>query len=239
MSSILYNYTPEELQEMLDTSNGYCDLLRKVGLNGHGANPETLKKIISEYGLDTTQNSKNRSELYRSNAYGIHFKTTIPLADILNGEYPNYQPSRLLKRLVEEGYKAYACEICGIAEYNNHPISLQLHHMDGNRENNSLSNLQILCPNCHSQTDNFSGRSSKKKDVELKKSKEKRIWKSTKNPPLDRDALKSKIRSIPFTKIANDLGVTDNAVRKWCKKYNLPFKKSEIKNITEEDWEKI
>lgn len=111
--------------------------------------------------------------------------------------------------------------------------------MDGNRENNSLSNLQILCPNCHSQTDNFSGRSSKKKDVELKKSKEKRIWKSTKNPPLDRDALKSKIRSIPFTKIANDLGVTDNAVRKWCKKYNLPFKKSEIKNITEEDWEKI
>ena len=56
MASILYKYTPAELQKLLDTSNGYCDLLRKVGLNGHGSNPETLKKIIQEYNLDTTQN---------------------------------------------------------------------------------------------------------------------------------------------------------------------------------------
>lgn len=63
--SILYDYSPEELQKLLDTSNGYCDLLRKVGLNGHGNNSDTLKKIINEYELDTTLNSKNRSELYR------------------------------------------------------------------------------------------------------------------------------------------------------------------------------
>lgn len=46
LASILYKYTPAELQKLLDTSNGYCDLLRKVGLNGHGSNPETLKKLI-------------------------------------------------------------------------------------------------------------------------------------------------------------------------------------------------
>jgi hypothetical protein len=35
------------------------------------------------------------------------------------------------------------------------------------------------------------------------------------------------------------MGVTDNAVRKWCDKYKLPRKVSEIKNYTDEEWEKI
>jgi hypothetical protein len=33
--------------------------------------------------------------------------------------------------------------------------------------------------------------------------------------------------------------VSDNAIRKWCDAYNLPRKKSEIKKISDEDWEKI
>ena len=221
---------------MLDTSNGYCDLLRKVGLNGHGNNSDTLKKIINEYELDTTLNSKNRSELCRSNAYGTHFKTMIPTKDILNGKHPNYQSSKLPKRLVDEGYKIYACEKCGISEYNNRSITLQLHHVDGNRENNDLSNLQILCPNCHSQTDNFAGKNLKKKEEKRVKPE---MTKVKKDPPLDRETLKDKIRTIPFTTIAGDFGVTDNAVRKWCKKYGLPFKKSEINRISEADWEQI
>lgn len=46
MSSKIYNFTPQELQFLLDTSNGYTDVLRKIGLNGHGKNPETLKKLL-------------------------------------------------------------------------------------------------------------------------------------------------------------------------------------------------
>ena len=49
MRSILYELTPNELQALLDTSDGYSDLLRKVGLNPKGGNPKTLKKIIKEY----------------------------------------------------------------------------------------------------------------------------------------------------------------------------------------------
>jgi uncharacterized protein YjcR len=44
---------------------------------------------------------------------------------------------------------------------------------------------------------------------------------------------------MPFTKIAEMYNVSDNAVRKWCDKYNLPRKKSEINNYTDEDWIKI
>ena len=44
----------------------------------------------------------------------------------------------------------------------NKPISLQLHHNDGNRNNNSLDNLKVLCPNCHSQTDSYAGKNTNK-----------------------------------------------------------------------------
>jgi len=54
-----------------------------------------------------------------------------------------------------------------------------------------------------------------------------------------REELKELIRNVAFTKIAEKFGVSDNAVRKWCKTYNLPSKKKEISNYSDEDWEKI
>lgn len=44
--------------------------------------------------------------------------------------------------------KTKSCEVCG---YSEHPGALQVHHKDCNRSNNSLENLQILCPNCHEE----------------------------------------------------------------------------------------
>ena len=86
MASKLYDYTPTELQTLLDESNSYADLLRKVGLNPKGRNPDTLKKIIKEHNLDETILNKNRSELYSRCAYGTHEKNSYSLEDILNCE---------------------------------------------------------------------------------------------------------------------------------------------------------
>ena len=82
-------------------------------------------------------------------------KLKYDIEDILNGKYPNYPTSKLNKRLIKEGYKEAKCECCGNKEWMGYPIMLELHHIDGNRQNNQLSNLQLLCPNCHSITDNF------------------------------------------------------------------------------------
>lgn len=60
-----------------------------------------------------------------------------------------------LKRLIEGGYREYKCECCGISEWNDKPIKLQIHHINGDNKDNRITNLQILCPNCHSQTDNY------------------------------------------------------------------------------------
>lgn len=47
------------------------------------------------------------------------------------------------------------------------------------------------------------------------------------------------IKEFPFTKIGEKYGVTDNAIRKWCKAYNLPSRKKDIDAYTEEEWEKV
>lgn len=62
-----------------------------------------------------------------------------------------------LKSFVEikDGYK---CSCCGIAEWNNIRIGLELEHIDGNSDNNSVENLCLLCPNCHSQTPTYKAR---------------------------------------------------------------------------------
>lgn len=54
-----------------------------------------------------------------------------------------------------------------------------------------------------------------------------------------REELKEKIRTTPFTQIASQYNVTDNAIRKWCKAENLPHRVSDIKNISDSDWEQI
>lgn len=54
-----------------------------------------------------------------------------------------------------------------------------------------------------------------------------------------RDELKALIREKPFTHIAKEYSVTDNAIRKWCETYNLPSKKKDINSFTNEEWENI
>ena len=54
-----------------------------------------------------------------------------------------------------------------------------------------------------------------------------------------REEMKELIRTIPFTQIGKRFGVTDNAIRKWCKSMGLPSKSSEIKAMTDEEWQQV
>jgi hypothetical protein len=54
--------------------------------------------------------------------------------------------------------RACAAQVCGLNSWMGEPLSLALHHVNGKKHDNRLENLQLLCPTCHSQTDNFAGR---------------------------------------------------------------------------------
>jgi DNA-binding transcriptional ArsR family regulator len=88
--------------------------------------------------------------------------TAMPVEDLLVAD--TYRGRENLKlRLLRGGLKTSCCERCGIESWRGRPLSLALHHVNGVRNDNRLENLELLCPNCHSQTDNFAGRNCKRR----------------------------------------------------------------------------
>jgi hypothetical protein len=81
----------------------------------------------------------------------------IPIHELLvTGRMRNRTHVKL--RLLSAGVKENRCEECGIAEWLGEPLSMTLHHVNGDGTDNRLDNLVLLCPNCHAQTPNFARR---------------------------------------------------------------------------------
>jgi hypothetical protein len=61
-----------------------------------------------------------------------------------------------IKRLLVEK-RGHRCEDCGLSEWKSHPIPLEMHHIDGDSDNNTAENLKLVCPNCHAFTPHYKG----------------------------------------------------------------------------------
>lgn len=230
------NIAKEEMAKIVESSHSIKECLEKMGCpSGHGNYP-TFYKYKRLYDLDTShftkreiKNVKNKGE-YR------------PVADY-KGENPaSIKGNIFLKKLVKEGYKEYRCEKCGIKEWNGEPISLQIHHIDGNHYNWDVENLMVLCPNCHSQTDNYCGKAVKREEKKKHFCTEcgKEICRNTKTGLCtecmyktkrkverpSKEKLEELLKSVNgnFSELSRMFGVSDVAIRKWCKKYGLPVK---------------
>jgi len=81
-------------------------------------------------------------------------RTAYQIAANENRRKSTYEVSRntIKAKFLRETNPKYECDDCGIYEWKNKPLSLQLDHIDGNPTNNDFSNLRLLCPNCHTQT---------------------------------------------------------------------------------------
>lgn len=153
-------------------------------------NSITMAEANSKLGLhyNTFVRHAKRLGIYSPNQAGKGKKKPkregngkIPLEEILNGKYPQYQTFKLKNRLISEGIKENKCEECSISSWNGKILNCELDHINGNSTDHSISNLKMLCPNCHSQTETYAGKnkcnSIRLKSLEKKKKRQEKVLK--------------------------------------------------------------
>lgn len=130
-----------------------------------------------------------------------------------------YPRHKLKARIIAQKLIEYECEDCeNDGDWNGKKLVLQLDHKNGINNDHRLENLRFLCPNCHSQTENYAGKNSKgmrTKDPEptfkqVKKERDQAIWLEIKADPA------YKLGEWGWrSRVANRIGISAQKVNKW------------------------
>jgi hypothetical protein len=132
---------------MANDSISYREFVRKLGYRSYHGQTPTIKNMIQEMNIDTSH--------FKNQGWN---KDNCDLTRLRKGN--NVKSCELLRALILT--RGYRCECCGLSEWCEMPIPLEVHHKDEDTLNNEIDNLQLLCRNCHGITDNFKGRSNRK-----------------------------------------------------------------------------
>lgn len=231
--SKIYKISPENFSEIVKASTTYTEILKRCGYKDDGCNINTIKrrilleKINADHIKKGYSHNKGRQFLHRQVSLEDALKKYFVVRD-----YYKLNIRFLRTLILRFNLKDYKCNVCKMeAVWENKPLSLQLHHINGNTNDNRLENLMFLCPNCHTQTENFSGKTSKK------------IYKCSicgievnKQAKMCLDCLEVKVRKVDRPckekiielsknlsayKIGKMFGVSDNTIRKWSVDYGI------------------
>jgi len=234
-------WTDEQLSDAVNTSRTYSQVLEKLGLKLCGGTHANIKLNIKRLGLSTDHFHLQGWCTGKHHERLMSF-VKIPTEKILVKDSTYASTHGLKKRLIKEGLLKEKCFSCGLGpEWQGKFISLQLDHKDGDRCNNQIDNLRILCPNCHSQTESFAGKSKKRNIKKRRKTicvktcslcKMQYDAKNATQKYCSYDCHKKSLRRIErpskeqlikelaesnFVQVGKKYGVSDNAIRKWLK----------------------
>ena len=148
------SWTREQLKEAVKVSYSVRNVLKLLGLVEAGGNYDQVKKYVKEYSLDS---SHFTGKAWNKGRIGMG-KPHIPLDNILV-KNSTYQSFKLKNRLFKSELKSPRCELCRWSEKAlDGRLPLELDHINGDRHDNRLGNLRILCPNCNSLQATHRGR---------------------------------------------------------------------------------
>ena len=246
MKALIDQYSDIEFSQIIKNSFTMSEVAKKLGYAAHsGSNSNRIKQRIDKLEL-STDHFLSYKKLTKRTEENVFIENSTACQKTLREWY------------LKGKYTPYVCSLCGQEPFwQNKKLTLILDHINGKNHDDRLENLRWVCPNCNQQLDTTNGKNIKKtsrkkhyycidcgKEISAKSTRCQECYsKKRVTPPQDmlvsREELKNLIRNKSFVQIGKDFGVTDNAVRKWCDKYNLPRKKSEINKINELEWEKI
>lgn len=207
------------------------DILRELGLRvGQGYYNRLLNNRVAVQGLDTSHWVGGNHPIGR-----FPSRRAVPL-EVLCVEGSVAHRAGLKHRLLRAGLLQNVCTKCGQGpEWHGEPLSLQLDHINGDGSDNTLTNLRILCPNCHTQTPTFGTKRYKKtyacacgNPIRRHSARcqvcetSRRKGTSTKINWPEPEVLLSRLADgVSMVGLGTELGVSDVAVKKHLKKLGL------------------
>jgi 5-methylcytosine-specific restriction endonuclease McrA len=141
------------LQHALDTHPNRTEALRSLGIRPTASAYRSLDRLAAAGEIDL---SRYHGQDWRSGRTFPERRRRSVERKLVQGRRTSTH--ELKTQLLALGIKEHRCEGCGRARWNSHLIPLELDHIDGDRTDNRLENLRLLCPNCHAQTPTYRGR---------------------------------------------------------------------------------
>lgn len=222
--SSIWKLDTTQLKELVLKASTLTEILHHFNLSNRGGNFRTLKNRLKEDQIDFshiklgTGHNKGRKFL----TVGLTKEEALQQVFTRGSKKSSHTVKRYLRKfsLIPE-----AC-VCGLTStWCNRPLVLQLEHKDGDHTNQQLDNLAWLCPNCHSQTSTFAGRNNSTHKVKPGVANPR--WRNLPKPETrkvtrpEKELLAKLVKTMTFTALGQKYGVSDNAVRKWCRSYQI------------------
>ncbi len=151
-------WTQSDLIKAAKESRSFRQVIEKLGLIPAGGNYDQVKRYLSDLKIDISHFTG------RAWSRGLnHPGKYVQILEEVLVKGSSYQSFKLKKRLYRAGLKKARCEECGWAKKSEDGrIPLELDHVNGDKQDNRLVNLRILCPNCHSLKPTHRGRNKRR-----------------------------------------------------------------------------